>query len=795
MTDRKPMFRKLSFGASLSAFALLAACGGGGGVSSTPSPSPTPTPSPSPTPSPTPTPTPTPTSSFNTTEYRQSDGPQVHNAIAAWQDGTTGQGQTIAIVDTGIDSDSPEFAGRIHPDSQDVASNRSVDGDDDHGTHVALVAAAARDNTGILGIAFDATILALRADEPGSCLTTAPGNTENSCSFYDADIAAGVDQAIASGAKVINLSLGGGAPEQVLRNAVARAAAADIVVVVSAGNDGDGSNPDIDPDQPDPFASGLFDAGNGNVIIVGSVTASGEFSDFSNKAGNYADGFISALGEEVCCVYEDGVLKVETIGGSQYVTVFSGTSFSAPQVAGAVALLAQAFPNLTAQEIVSILLDSAEDAGAAGIDGTYGVGILDIAEAFQPRGVTSVAGTTQQIAVADDAVVASSAMGDALDTASASTVILDGYRRAYTLDLSQRMRNAQQSQHLRSALALSGTQVSGRSEEMALAFTIGDRSGAAGLGWSRQLSLSSEDADIARVLAARVSMKLSPETQVAFGYAQGAEGLVAQMQGQPRPAFLIADTARSDTGFVRTGDVTFAMRHQLGDWGVTFSAEQGEAWLGNFRNAADSVSLQREDHALQSYALAADRQFGPLAATLGLTWMDEDRTVLGSYLHNALGDGGADTLFVDAGASWAISPRWQLGADFRQGYTRARSGGAIASGSDFTSNGWSFDILRTGILQRSDSLGLRIAQPLRVTGGSLLLDLPVSYDYATETVTYGLVPLSLSPTEREVMGEISWRGGLWGGSATTSLFYRHQPGHYAAASADAGVALRWSRQF
>ena len=98
-----------------------------------------------------------------------SDGPEQHKAVSAWQRGATGTGRTIAVIDTGIDLDSPEFAGRIHPDSRDVAGGRSVDGEDDHGTNVSLVAAAARNNQGILGIAFDARVLALRADRPGSC--------------------------------------------------------------------------------------------------------------------------------------------------------------------------------------------------------------------------------------------------------------------------------------------------------------------------------------------------------------------------------------------------------------------------------------------------------------------------------------------------------------------------------------------------------------------------------------------------------------------------------------------------
>src|SRR5690349_11326618 len=151
-------------GAACALTLLLAGCGGGGGGGPISTPPPAPTPVPTPAPVPTPTPTPPPPTNFDTAEYRRSDGPGQHGAITAWQAGQTGVGQTIAIVDTGIDADSPEFAGRILAASRDVAGGgRSIDAQDDHGTNVALVAAAARNGSGVVGIAFDASLLVLRA--------------------------------------------------------------------------------------------------------------------------------------------------------------------------------------------------------------------------------------------------------------------------------------------------------------------------------------------------------------------------------------------------------------------------------------------------------------------------------------------------------------------------------------------------------------------------------------------------------------------------------------------------------
>ena len=98
-------------------------------------------------------------------------------------------------------------------------------------------------------------------------------------------------------------------------------------------------------------------------------------------------------------------------------------------------------------------------------------------------------------------------------------------------------------------------------------------------------------------------------------------------------------------------------------------------------------------------------------------------------------------------------------------------------------------------LMRGDTLGLRIAQPLRVIGGGLDVTLPTAYDYDNESPIYGIQRISLSPGGREMMGELSWQGILAGGAFTGSLFLRTQPGHYENAQDDAGLALRWNRQF
>jgi len=683
------------------------------------------------------------------------------------------------VVDTGIDQDSPEFSGRISPLSRDMTgANRPLTGPDDHGTNVSMVAAAARNDTGILGIAFDSTIMALRSDTVGSCGGDSPHDPGTDCSFADNTIAASIDYASANGARVINLSLGGEGASPSARSAVAAAVDQGALIVVAAGNDGMA--------EPESFARILEEAGNGGVIIVGSVDADGAFSSFSNRAGSQNSHFMAALGSRICCAYEHGQLYVDDEG---FIYLLTGTSYAAPQVSGAAALLSQAFPNLTGRQIADILLRSALDAGAAGTDAVYGRGILDIARAFQPIGTTSLAGGTTAMPLGDGTGTGSPAMGDALAGATLPAIVLDEYDRAFEADLAGTLQGAEPVLLLNRALGMEQRHVSLDSDRTSVALSIDGRGG---LG---QLRRHEGGANRARVLAARIVTRLVPDLSLGFAFAGSADGLIALLQRQDRPAFLIAPDAGGDDGAHRYSEVSFALRKQLGPWGLSVSAEQGEIVSGAAIRRQAEMAGRRVREDVTSYGLALDRRYGPIEATLGLTWMGEEHTLLGARFHEAFGLDGASTLFLDSRLAWNLAPGWRLGATFRQGRTSAQGGGLVAAGSHLTSRAWSLDLERSGVLTNWDFVAVRLSQPLRVEGGALRLLLPSDYSYETRMPEYGIRSLALAPQGRELFGEIAWGSPLLAGQAAASLFYRRDPGHYEALPDDIGAALRWSRQF
>jgi hypothetical protein len=762
----------------------LAGCGGGGG---TPRPSPTPAPPPAPTPTPTPTPTPPPTGNFNTAETRMSDGVNFHGAITAYQAGATGQDILAGVIDDGIDQDSPEFAGRISSQSVDLAGSRGINGEGTHGTNVAQVLLGGKNDAGTFGIAFNANLLVLRADRPGSCATEDPANDESGCRFPETAIAAGLDRAASAGARVVNISLGGeDPPGATLRAAVSRATAAGIIVIVSAGNEGDTTANGNDPNNPDRFAQGLRDAGGGLVVIAGSVDENRAISDFSNRAGGYAGSYLTALGEGVCCAYENGVLKTE----GNFVFVLNGTSFAAPQIAGAVALIAQAFPNLTSQQIVSLLYQSARDAGAAGDDAVYGQGILDIARAFQPMGATSLAGTATAVALDAPLGVLGGPMGDA-GGAGTTGLVTDGFGRAFNVDFGGSLASRRPDFKLSGAIGGLIRQQSAANASLALSLVTAPGTG----GTDALAGLSFHDAQRARTLAASVMTRLDAHTRIGFAAGRGTGGLLAGERGESSHAMLIGDAANEGLGFAASPGIGTLIRHNIyNNQYVNIILENG--WVSGSRWQDDPLLRYRSgrDSRYQRIGAAWDARFGPVRTALGASWLRESDSLLGARLGPMFGAGGATSLVGDAGVMLDIRDDWQIAANWRQMWTHPDSQGLIAGGA-LWSTAFSFDVARANLLQGGDRVALRFAQPLRVAHGGIDLVLPVAHDYASGRTDFGRRTYNLAPTGRELVVEASYAMSLFGGELIANSWWRQDPGHIAAMPDDRGAALRFTMGF
>lgn len=671
----------------------------------------------------------------------------------------------VAIVDTGINPALSDFTGRIDPASRDMVANRGVTDTEGHGTAVAAVVAAARDGLGIQGVAFDSTILSLNTADPSDC------DPDDGCSHSSLDIAQAIDFARQSGARVINISLGGPDPSSSVNSAIARAAAAGVLVVMSAGNVGD------EPGGESPEGFVLTAAGAGNVIIAGAMDATRASAPFSNKAGAGASTYLTAIGVRVRSPDQTGTNFL-----------WSGTSFSAPVISGAAALLAGAFPNLTGQQIMAILLNSADDAGAAGTDPVFGRGILNVGRAFQPQGTLSLPGG-KEVDPAEGGGAASTPMGDA-KAGVAGIVVLDGYSRAYAMTLVSALQRAEQERPLGQAFRPGLSTATAGARGLAVSITVDRRLTAQPQAGLAQLGLTYEDSRKARVLSGIAMSRLGPRTAAALGLSESAKTLERRLAGHYRDAFLVARDPMSRMGFHGDSSGSFGVRRDLAGIGVTLTAERGEVLQPGFDR-----SIAQPRYAVGAISLG--RRVGRASLSLGATRLQEQSTILGARFSPAIGVSGGTSWFADAAASLDLGRGWDAYAAYRRGSTVASGGGGLAQGGRLVTDAWTLDLGRTGAFRPGDRLSLRLMQPLRVSSGGFDLSVPVAYSYDTLSAGYENRFFNLAPTGREIDLEAAYGLGLFGGAGHVSAnaFARRHPGNVAAMDADLGAAIRFSLGF
>ena len=313
-------------------------------------------------------------------------GPKQIKAEQAWAT-STGAGQTIAIVDSGVDLSHPDLAGKIVGGATFTGcANNGPCGNGDwesggqagqpaspHGTHVAGIAAATTGNgVGIAGVAPDARLLAVKV------LTEEGGTFE--------EIAAGIRWSVENGADVINLSLGALPGVQALpivglvadaKEAIDYAVSRGVVVIAAAGND---------------FASICGEpAFNANALCVVATDRLEGRSAYSNFAVGQGMNVVAAPGGAAVLACSEDIVSTVPAGAEGTCSTqsstpgydfYAGTSMATPHVAGAAALLTTQGRSVV--DVYRVLKQTARTPGAATrgtYTPTYGFGIIDAAAA------------------------------------------------------------------------------------------------------------------------------------------------------------------------------------------------------------------------------------------------------------------------------------------------------------------------------------------------------------------------------------------------------------------------------
>ncbi|WP_417623235.1 S8 family peptidase [Paremcibacter congregatus] len=722
---------------------------------------------------------------YDTAEYRHNYGLAQINALTAYEQGATGGGITVAVIDSGVDVDHPQIEANIHPDSTNIVTGNKNDLNDidGHGTAVAGVIAAVRDpennaSTNVHGVAFDAKVMALNTASVGSC-------EGDGCSFYDSDIAAALDYARVRGVKVVNISLGGDDfNTQLLVDAYKRAVDAGMLIVIAAGNRDEGDT-DADIARPENSASVAWaDWANGQIIVAGAVDSSKTISVFSHRAGPVAkDVFLVAAGDSILTLGE---------GGKYF--YYSGTSFATPHIAGAAALLMDAFPNLTGKTAADLLFDTATDLGDATI---YGQGLINLQEAFQPQGASSVAvrsaaGTTVVVSPGDSVMLGGAAFGSfaGLSSAVSHSMLLDGYNRSFQLDLGQQIFHDEDPLQLET---LVGSRKGARRADLPL-----NRRSQVTLSWredsdmreveERYFSHQNQVQNRYRDLKMKVDMSFDGGQKLTFGQGHSLKETLEDYDGDAFLTIGKGDFMALASGLdsqnvaykkklnAKTG-LTLALSHKTQDWAL-------------YNLKSDSyLAMTRWDHRLSDTVY--------VGIDLGL--MAEEGGVLGSLSGGAisLGDGAA-TNFLATRLTWKMSDHLTFFSIATLGRTKVQAAtfSLIEGVSTVTSQSFSAGLIGQSLFRNGDRLSLAASQPLRVRGGTAKVAQVRERDYATDVLSFATQQVALSPTGREIDIELAYQiGNVWGADLALNVLHQINPNHDSYAPDNSALMIRFGSSF
>lgn len=748
------------------------------------------------------------------------------NAASACQRGLAGQGKTVALIDTGVDVTNSEFTGRI-TNAYDFITNETgqpaASGLDPHGTQVAGVLGAAQNGVGMQGVAFGVNIEPLRVfDSSGNVLTSAQSPT---------GFAPAINYAVSTGAQVINGSYGPNssaitafhtvttgsntnaqlisAQDLAEADAYKAAVAANTILVFAAGDNysqyqdvganptGPGFLPFIKPANANIIgvANGAYRSASGaavlstadysslqplTIVVVG-VNSNNQISSFSNRCG---------VAAAWCMAAPDENIFTTTTGGG-YTTV-SGTSFAAPQVSAAAAILLAEFPNLTPTQVVQQLLNTATNIGPASI---YGHGLLNLAAATAPTGTTGIAiqGSVsgQKVSLTDSSLSYGAAFGSTVTNALASQSVefLDGLDRSYKTSLNSMVSLNNRTFDTQAALqefanpdARQEVQIGNK---MSLGFTMLTDTTSDRLTGNGPHDDNSTGATLQ---AFRFGEQFSDTLGGEIHYRDGNALAIG---------FSESDRARIDRAINKDSltnpYASFASQGYASV--ITTKAFGGDVRVAGYfgHDELDTAARNFGSQAESTYAVGSNSN-----ATILLGSLFEDNRVLGSQGTGAFQLGnGTMTVYSGLGTKLTLDDKTIFHAAGYAGYTSPNTAteSLVTNISTIISSAFNASVERNGTFNKEDSFSLGVAQPLHVESGTMQFSLPYDRSYTSDSIYSNNFVQNLAGSGREMDFEANYALSLAADTSITAGTLFRLDADQVAGKSDLLSLLRWKAKF
>lgn len=696
----------------------------------------------------------------------------------------TGAGVTVGIIDTGADPDHVAFEGKLHPQSA-IASQFCTGGTcsfstirdtGTHGTAVGGLIAGARLGNRMHGVAYDAELLMIGIQLGQGTPEYRPVDLSNGPLYRSLDEQGqGIYRRIGGQSRIVNHSFGyeGVVTDYTAneyRGAFGRTIDAllqegtpdseKMILVWAAGNSygkfdaqgnmADASSPNITAATPH-----LFPALRGHFITVVATQSDGTIASYSNRCGVAADFCMAAPGHGVLAPWagsEDGYGRI------------SGTSAAAPHVAGALALMEEAFRGqLGSTEMVTRLFAAADKQGIYADRNTYGQGLLDVEKATRPIGATSASLSHSlegpSVNLGGSAVAAGPAWGDALQHAFAGRelAVFDSMNAPFFIPMESFNAHWPLDDAYRADRQFA--RFVGRALE----------AGPAAAALSGDWTVSSAEG-LARALYYRENTQQvwGPQAHLQNAWvALGSPGL-----GVARDLLRLGDRATLRSGFF------------LQNPGIT----RGErlAALGGAQGAFLNLDL------------SGDRN--RISAELGL--LRESERLLGAGAAGVYGQLAGNTWFTRVIAEQKLRGGLRLVAVAQGGYTSVEANhGLLRGGRHVLSSAYSAGIHWEEALGNAKRFWVMVSQPLRNESGALELDYPAGRTRAGAVVRESAW-LGAEPSGRQLDVTLGFettllkhasRAPAW--RIRVEIWHSQKPGHRASARPENALFLALSRSF
>lgn len=696
--------------------------------------------------------------------------PAVNWSPALAQSTYGGEGVLVGVLDFSFTSSENLNVRTAHGERDYLGIN--------HGAAVAGLIGAPHDNVGVMGVA------------PGVTLNTYnPFDDTLSASWQD--VSDGVLRLGQLQSDIINMSLG--VPGWTLHQQWASVFsdhqiavhARDTLFVIAAGNDGSTQTMDIDWTGVPTLD---------NLLIVGSVNPVGDISYFSNRPGDACLTVNGVCGEGQRLMDRFLVAPGEMIlvsDGEGGVVRMSGTSFAAPLVAGAAALILGRWDWLEAGDVADILLETARDLGEPGTDAVYGRGMLDIGAAMLPidaGNLFTLNGNNEKREVAQLGLIPGRLN---FHSSSANAIYMfeninDTYRDFYVSMSSLKMDSGSAGTASDETYMNERTKTNGRATGFS---DTGEYTRLVSSDGSLQVSAFASRSDPRRQIANgelpfQAGMRFVDtvsERELRFGAGQGAVALNSQ------EGFGLFSDHRPETGGVNpvlgfaSGGAYAMTAMPMGQntrlsVGVTSTYNERlftNPFTGEQRPIFDSLS------AYEAIAFLTDVSHDindRLTVHASYTWLNEATGLLGAQGLGVLDmSGGAETDAVTLGAEAALPLQITLSSSATVARTRAAEfdGAFLALPDGAVSTAFQITARRDGVFGDSDAVRFSVIQPLHIEQGSLDYTATRVVDRATGAMAVETDNWALGG-ERPLFAEFLYATPLFGERADLSLFTRAQ---------------------